>query len=79
MNIRIGLLGGGVVALMIGIALWAYGYNVSPTAGQAIGNIFSGDFTDRRNICMLAGLVIGGAGAASLLSGFFAGHGSARA
>jgi len=67
MNIRTGLLGGGVLILLTGIALWMYGYNVEPTTGQSIGNIFSGYFTDKRNGFMLAGLLIGAAGGASVL------------
>jgi len=72
MNMRMSLLGGGLLALVAGIALWVYGYNVEPTAGQAIGNIFTGDFTDKRNVYMIMGLIAGGVGAAGLLSGFFA-------
>jgi hypothetical protein len=79
MNMRLGLLGGGVVLLFAGIAFWVYGYNVEPTAGQAIGNIFSGNFTDRRNAFMLAGLIVGGVGAASLLGGVLTGARSGRA
>jgi len=69
MNMRIGLLGGGVVMLLIGIALWVYGYNVEPTAGEAIGNIFSGDFTDKRNAFMIVGLIVAAVGGAGLLGG----------
>jgi hypothetical protein len=79
MNMRMGLLGGGVVILLTGIALWVYGYNVTPTAGQAIGNIFSGNFTDRRNAFMLAGAIIGVAGGVSVLGGAFTGARTVRA
>ncbi len=79
MNMRMSLWGGGVVVLLSGIALWVYGYNLEPTVGQAIGNIFSGDFTDRRNAFMLAGLIVGAVGAASVLAGGFTGVRTARA
>ena len=79
MNMRMSLLGGGVLVLLIGIALWVYGYNVEPTAGQAIGNIFSGNFTDRRNAFMFVGLIVGAAGGASVLGGAFSGTRAARA
>lgn len=69
MGIRMSLFGGGIAILLIGIALWVYGYNVEPTAGQAIGNIFSGNFTDRRNGFMLAGLILGAVGGAGVLGG----------
>jgi hypothetical protein len=69
MNMRLGLLGGGVVMLLTGIALWIYGYNVEPTAGQAIGNIFSGNFTDKRNAFMIVGLIVAGCGGASVIGG----------
>lgn len=79
MNMRRSLLGSGVVLLVTGIALWAYGYNVEPTAGQAIGNIFSGTFTDRRNAFMLVGLILAGLGGASVLSGVLTGARTVRA
>jgi hypothetical protein len=79
MNMRMSLLGGGVVLLLTGIALWVYGYNVEPTAGQAIGNIFSGNFTDKRNAFMLAGLIFAGVGGASLLGGALTGARTLRA
>ena len=78
MNMRRGLLGGGISMLLIGIALWVYGYNVEPSAGQAIGNIFSGNFTDKRNGFMLAGLIIGAVGGAGVLGGAFSGSRAAR-
>jgi hypothetical protein len=58
----------GVVLLLGGIALAIFGYNVEPTVGEAIDNVFSGDFTDKRNLMMLGGMiaaVIGGAFMAS--------------
>jgi Protein of unknown function (DUF3185) len=76
---RMSLWGGGIAMLLIGIALWVYGYNVEPSAGQAIGNIFSGNFTDKRNGFMLAGLIIGAVGGASVLGGAFSGSRAARA
>lgn len=69
MNMRMSLLGGGVLMLLTGIALWVYGYNVEPTAGEAIGNIFSGDFTDKRNAFMLAGGMVAAVGGAGVLGG----------
>ncbi len=78
MNIRMGLLGGGVVLLLAGIALWVYGYNLKPTVGQAIGNLFSGNFTDKRNVFMLIGLIIGAVGGASVLGGVLTGARTVR-
>ena len=69
MNMRMSLFGGGVVMLLAGIALWVFGYNVEPTTGQAIGNIFSGNFTDKRNAFMLVGVIAAAVGAASVLGG----------
>lgn len=69
MNMRTNLLGGGFALLVIGIALWVYGYNVEPTAGQAIGNLFSGNFTDKRNALMLVGMILAAVGATGLLGG----------
>jgi cell division protein FtsX len=79
MNMRMSLLGGGVGLLLTGIALWVYGYNVEPTAGQAIGNIFSGNFTDKRNAFMLVGVIFAGVGGASVLGGALTGLRTARA
>ena len=69
MNMRMSLLGGGVLMLLAGIALWVYGYNVEPTAGEAIGNIFSGNFTDKRNAFMLVGGIVAAVGGAGVLGG----------
>ena len=69
MLIRMSLLGGGVGMLLVGIALWVYGYNVEPTAGEAIGNLFSGNFTDKRNAFMLVGVIVAAVGGASVLGG----------
>ena len=79
MNMRMSLLGGGVVMLITGIALWVYGYNVEPTAGQAIGNIFSGNFTDKRNAFMIMGVIIASLGGAGLLGGVLNGARAVRA
>jgi len=79
MNMRMSLLGGGIVILLTGIALWVYGYNVEPTTGQAIGNIFSGNFTDKRNGFMLGGLLIAAVGTASVLGGVLNGGRAVRA
>jgi hypothetical protein len=79
MNMRMGLLGGGVVMLLAGIALWVYGYNVEPTAGQAIGNIFSGNFTDKRNAFKLVGSIIAVLGGVSVLDGVLSRGRSVRA
>jgi hypothetical protein len=56
----------GVVMLLCGIALAIYGYYLEPTVGEALGNIFDGEFTDKRNILMLIGLGLAAAGGASL-------------
>lgn len=79
MNMRMSLWGAGVVMLLAGIVLWIYGYKVEPTTGQAIGNFFSGNFTDRRNAFMLAGMIIGAVGGAGLLGGFLSGSRAMRA
>ncbi len=76
---RMNLLGGGLAILVAGIALCVYGYNVEPTAGQAIGNIFSGNFTDRRNMFMLVGLILAAVGGVGVLSGALSGSRVARA
>jgi len=78
MHMRTSLLGGGVAMLLIGIALWVYGYNVEPTTGQAIGNIFSGNFTDKRNAFMFVGLIVGAAGGAGVLVGAMTGSRALR-
>ncbi len=69
MNLRMRLLGGGMVMLLTGIALRAFGYSVEATTGQAIGNIFSGNFTDKRNAFMLVGVIVAAVGGAGLLGG----------
>jgi hypothetical protein len=79
MTMRMNLLGGGLVILLAGIALWVYGYNVAPTAGQAIGDIFSGNFTDRRNAFMLGGLLLAAVGGAGVLGGALTGSRTVRA
>jgi hypothetical protein len=53
----------GVVLLIGGIGLAIYGYTLEPTFGEAVTNIFDGDFTQRRNLLMLVGIgcaVLGG-------------------
>ena len=79
MNMRMGLLSGGIAVLLVGIALWVYGYNVEPTTGEAIGNIFSGNFTDKRNALMLVGLIVGAVGGAGVLGGAVTGARPLRA
>lgn len=79
MNMRMSFLGGGVLALLTGIALWVYGYNVEPTAGEAIGNIFSGNFTDKRNAFMIVGLIVAAIGGAGMLGGVLTRAGTVRA
>jgi len=79
MNMRMSFLGGGVLALLTGIALWVYGYNVEPTAGEAIGNIFSGNFTDKRNAFMIVGLIVAAIGGAGMLGGALTRAGTVRA
>lgn len=79
MDMRTTLLGSGVAMLVIGIALWVYWYNVEPTAGQAIGNIFSGNFTDKRNAFMIVGIILAAVGGAGLLGGVWTGTRTGRA
>jgi cell division protein FtsX len=78
MNMRTGLLGSGVALLLGGIVLWVYGYNVEPTAGEAVGNIFSGKFTDKRNAFMIVGMILAAVGGAGLLGGAWAGARTGR-
>ncbi|CAG0964438.1 hypothetical protein PLCT2_00949 [Planctomycetaceae bacterium] len=68
----------GVVLLLSGVALWAYGYNLEPTVGEAISNVFDGDFTDKRNILMFAGGALAVVGAGTLVGGAFTGGGRLR-
>ena len=79
MNMRRSLFAGGVLMLLTGIALWVYGYNVEPTAGEAIGNLFSGNFTDKRNAFMLVGGIIAAVGGAGVLGGVLTRAGTLRA
>ncbi len=72
--LRTGLFGTGALMLVIGIALAIYGYNLQPNAGEAIGNIFSGDFTDKRNLFIYAGIGIAVLGGVSLAGGAFTGN-----
>ena len=68
----------GVVLLLAGIALWVYGYNLEPTVGEAISNVFDGDFTDKRNLLMFGGGALAVVGAASLVGGLVTGGGRLR-
>jgi hypothetical protein len=52
----------GVVLLLVGIALLIFGFNMEPTVGEAIGNVFDGKFTDKRNVLKLVGLALAVAG-----------------
>jgi hypothetical protein len=73
------LLVGGLVMLLGGIALWIYGYNLEPTFGEAVSNIFDGDFTDKRNLLMFGGIVLAVLGGASLAGGVLGGGRNLRA
>lgn len=76
--LKTNILVSGVVLLLAGIALWAYGYNLDPTVGEAISNVFNGEFTDKRNILMFAGGALAVVGAATLVGGTFTGGGRLR-
>jgi hypothetical protein len=71
---KMSLLMFGVVMLLAGIALAIYGYYLEPTVGEAFGNIFDGEFTDKRNILMLIGLALAVAGGASLAGSALSGR-----
>jgi hypothetical protein len=73
-----GFLTFGLVMLLGGIALWIFGYNLEPTVGEAISNVFDGDFTDKRNLLMFAGAALAVVGAASLVGGAVTGGGKLR-
>lgn len=63
----------GIVLLIGGIALAISGYNVEPTVGEAIDNVFTGDFTDKRNLMMLGGMIAAAVGGVLIASGAVAG------
>lgn len=61
----------GVVALLAGVALVIWGYNIEPTVGEAFSNVFDGEFTDKQNILKFAGIALCVVGAASLAGAVF--------
>lgn len=63
----------GVVLLLVGIALLIYGFNMEPTVGEAIGNVFDGDFTDKRNVLKFVGLALAVTGGVILAGGAISG------
>ena len=67
----------GIVLLLAGIALVIWSYEMEPTVGQAIENIFDGEFTDKRNILKFSGIALCVVGAVSIVGGAFS-SGKAR-
>jgi hypothetical protein len=61
----------GIVVLLAGIALVIWSYEIEPTVGEAIGNVFDGKFTDKRNILRFSGFALCVLGAASIIGGVF--------
>lgn len=67
-----------IVVLLAGIGLWVYGYNLEPTTGDAIDNVFTGDFTDKRNVLMFSGVAIAVVGGAGVAGAAISGRGRQR-
>jgi uncharacterized protein (DUF697 family) len=61
----------GVALLLVGVAMAIYGFNIKPTVGEAIGNVFDGDFTDKRNVLKFVGLALAVTGGVILAGGAF--------
>jgi ribose/xylose/arabinose/galactoside ABC-type transport system permease subunit len=61
----------GVVMPLAGIALLFRRYEQDPTVGEAIGNVFDGDFTDKRNILKFTGIALCVVGGVSLAGAAF--------
>jgi hypothetical protein len=59
----------GIVVLLAGIALVIWSYEIEPTVGEAIGNVFDGEFTDKRNIIRFSGFALCVLGAAAIIGG----------
>jgi hypothetical protein len=62
----------GVIMLATGIALWIYSANMDPTVGEAIGDVFDHDYTDKRNAFLYSGIALTIAGGISVAAGFLA-------
>jgi len=56
----------GLVLLLGGVGLAIYGYTLEPTFGEAIGNVFDGKFTEKRNLLMIVGIVLAVVGGVAL-------------
>ena len=69
----------GVLMLLAGIALVFWGFEMEPTVGEAIGNVFDGDFTDKRNILKVAGIALCVVGGVALAGAMFTRVGSRHA
>ena len=74
-----GLMLSGVVLLLAGIALVIWGYEIEPTVGEAIGNAFDGNFTDKRNILKFFGIALCVVGGVSIAWAAFSRGSSRRA
>lgn len=61
----------GIVLLLAGIALVIWSYEMEPTVGQAIENVFDGEFTDKRNILKFSGIALCVLGGLSIAGGAF--------
>lgn len=66
-----GLLMGGVLMLLAGIALVIWGFEIEPTVSEAIGNVFDGEFTDKRNILKFVGIALCAVGGACVAAATF--------
>jgi hypothetical protein len=60
---------GGVVLLLVGVALFVAGMNASDSMADRWTNFFTGHFTDHTTWYIVGGIVAGIAGLATLASG----------
>jgi hypothetical protein len=70
-GLRNGLFITAAILLAVGISLWVYGANLNPSVGEAVTNVFDGEFSDKRDIFMYSGIGLTVLGGVSLLAGVF--------